>query len=126
MISYTRPSDLPEPAQRVVAWCLADWTLVAEPAARGRRYRLQAPPGAPRNRGPAPGKVITAGAAETAAVLARLPNGDGTLRLQEANDLAQLLEIAKHHLANLDRIHLIECPARVVSAGRAVSISSLA
>lgn len=66
MISYTRPSDLPEPAQRVVAWCLAGWTLVAEPAARGRRYRLQAPHGAPRNRGPAPGKVITAGAAETA------------------------------------------------------------
>ena len=53
---------------------------------------------------------------ETAAVLARLPNGDGTARLQEAHDLVQLVEIAKHHQANLDRIHLIESPARVVKA----------
>lgn len=56
-------------------------------------------------------------AAETAAVLARLPNGDGALRLQEANDLRQLLEIAKHHQANLDRIHMIESPSRAARSG---------
>ena len=66
MISYTRPSDLPEPAQRVVAWCLAGWTLVAEPGPRGRRYRLIAPAWAPRNRGPSPSRALTSTAAETA------------------------------------------------------------
>lgn len=66
MISYTRPSDLPEGAQRVVAWCLAGWTLVAIPAARGRRYRLDPPANAPPGQAPAPGKTITPSAAETA------------------------------------------------------------
>ncbi|KQP50813.1 hypothetical protein ASG40_12860 [Methylobacterium sp. Leaf399] len=66
MISYTRPSDLPEPAQRVVAWCLAGWMLVAEPGPRGRRYRLDPPPARRPGQGPAPHKTITPSAAETA------------------------------------------------------------
>lgn len=49
---------------------------------------------------------------ETARVLAATPNCDGTPRLQEANDLRQVLEIVKHHQANLDRVHLLEEPSR--------------
>ncbi len=66
MLSYARPSDLPEGAQRIVAWCLAGWTLVAEPGARGRRYRLDPPPHVRLGQAPAPGKVITPKSAETA------------------------------------------------------------
>lgn len=49
---------------------------------------------------------------ETARVLAAMPNCDGTPRLQEANDLRQVLEIVRHHQANLDRVHLLEEPSR--------------
>lgn len=66
MMSYARPSELPEGAQRIVAWCLAGWTLVAEPAQRGRRYRLDPPPQPRPGQAPAPGKVITPKAAEIA------------------------------------------------------------
>lgn len=49
-------------------------------------------------------------AEDTAAALARLPNGDPAARLQEAADLRQVARIASHHLANLDRVHLLEEP----------------
>jgi hypothetical protein len=67
MISYSRPSDLPPASQRVVAWCIAGWMLVAEPAPRGRRYRLDPPvPAPPAPRGPFAQRVVTPVAAETA------------------------------------------------------------
>ena len=53
-------------------------------------------------------------AEESARVLAGMPNCDGTLRLREANDLRQVLAIAMHHQANLDRVHLLEEPNRRV------------
>lgn len=67
MNSYTRPSDLPPASQRIVAWCIAGWMLVAEPAPRGRRYRLDPPIPAPAPpRGPYAKRTIAADAAETA------------------------------------------------------------
>ncbi|MGV7034873.1 hypothetical protein [Methylobacterium symbioticum] len=51
-------------------------------------------------------------AAESARALSAMPNCDGTLRLREANDLRQVLAIAKHHQSNLDRVHLLEEPNR--------------
>jgi hypothetical protein len=56
-------------------------------------------------------------AEESARALAAMPNCDGTLRLREANDLRQVLEIVKHHQANLDRVHLLEEPNRLVKSG---------
>lgn len=44
--------------------------------------------------------------------LARIPNANGAVALQLANDLRQVLAIAKHHQANLDRVYLLEQPAR--------------
>lgn len=52
----------------------------------------------------------------SAAVLARMPNGDPAERLREAEDLRKLVSIAAHHLANLDRVHLIEEPSRRADA----------
>jgi len=67
MTGFARPSDLPPASQRIVAWCIAGWMLVAEPAPRGRRYRLDPPvPAPPPNRGPYAGRAITPAAAETA------------------------------------------------------------
>lgn len=50
-------------------------------------------------------------AEERAATLDRMPAGCGAARRQEASDLRQLIAIAAHHNANLDRVHLIEEPA---------------
>ena len=49
------------------------------------------------------------GIAET---LARMPNGNGAVALQRAEDLRQMLAIVRHHQANLDRVHLLEQPSR--------------
>ncbi|MCJ2112957.1 hypothetical protein MKK64_17385 [Methylobacterium sp. E-025] len=48
---------------------------------------------------------------EVAATLDRLPGGCGEPRRREAEDWRRLIAIAAHHLANLDRVHLIEEPA---------------
>ncbi|TXN38971.1 hypothetical protein FV232_00980 [Methylobacterium sp. WL30] len=48
---------------------------------------------------------------ERAALLDRLTNASGAARRVEAADLRQLIAIAAHHFANLDRVHLIEEPA---------------
>lgn len=50
----------------------------------------------------------------TAETLAGQPNCNGAVALQRANDLKQVLAIVKHHQANLDRVHLLEQPARLV------------
>ena len=50
----------------------------------------------------------------TADILARTPNSNGAVALQRAEDLRQLLAIAKRHQANLDRVHLLEQPNRLV------------
>ena len=47
-----------------------------------------------------------------AAVLRTMPNGDPAQVEQEAKDLRQLVAIATHHLANLDRVHLLEEPVQ--------------
>jgi hypothetical protein len=87
MIRYARPSDLPETAQRVVAWCIAGWTLRAEPGSRGRRYRLDPPVPAPQPpRGPNLKKPIVVSGAETAIASPFLVGcGDGLF----GNDTAQ-------------------------------------
>jgi len=48
----------------------------------------------------------------TAESLAGQPRCNGAVVLQRANDLQQVLAIAKHHQANLDRVHLLEEPSR--------------
>lgn len=48
----------------------------------------------------------------TAESLAGQPHCNGAVVLQRANDLRQVLEIAKHHQANLDRVYLLEQPSR--------------
>ena len=48
----------------------------------------------------------------TAESLARQPQCNGAVVLQRANDLRQVLAIAKHHQANLDRVYLLEEPNR--------------
>ncbi|KQT88908.1 hypothetical protein [Methylobacterium sp. Leaf466] len=56
---------------------------------------------------------------EAAAALAKLPNANPADRQREAADLRRVALIAAHHLANLDRVHLIEEPSRIVrSNGR--------
>lgn len=49
---------------------------------------------------------------ETARMLTGMPNCDGAPRLQEANDLRQVIDIVKFVQANLDRVHLLEEPSR--------------
>lgn len=48
----------------------------------------------------------------TSEALAGQPHCNGAVALQRANDLRQVLAIAKHHQANLDRVYLLEQPAR--------------
>lgn len=48
----------------------------------------------------------------TAESLAGQPHCNGAVALQRANDLRQVLAIAKHHQANLDRVYLLEQPNR--------------
>ena len=47
-----------------------------------------------------------------ALMLDRMPNGSGAALRREIADRRQVMAIASHHLANLDRVHLIEQPAR--------------
>ncbi|GEP09848.1 hypothetical protein [Methylobacterium gnaphalii] len=49
-------------------------------------------------------------AESAAAALAVMPAGNPEARELEARDLRQLIEIAAVHLANLDRVHLLEEP----------------